>query len=189
VHSQDRRVSWGSRVPAVVAAAVLATLGAMYYFTYEPAPEVSVAWNGQLTWDQRTALERRHRLVRPRDQEGPTLSYDLLDTRTANIQTLVARPEVLDTGSIDRRQGTIPADAPYGVGWMWVGNRLPVLRSRGVVPAIVLACGLIVAYALAKEVLARRKRVLRLLAFLLGSRRPRFQNAGERLSDRRGIVP
>jgi hypothetical protein len=161
----------------------------MYYFTYEPAPQVSVAWDPQLTWDQRTAIERRHGLVRPRDQEGYALSYDLVDIRPANIQELLARPEVADTGIIDRRQGTIPADAPYGVGWMWMGNRLPVLRSRGVVPAIVLASTLVVVYALAKEILARRKRVLRLLAFLLGSRRPRFQNAGQRLADRRGILP
>jgi hypothetical protein len=189
VHSQDRRAPWGSRVAAIVAAAVLAALGAMYYFTYEPAPQVAVQWNKQSTWDQRMALERGHRLVRPRDQEGPTLTYDLVDVRIDNIQPLLARPEVVDIRGIDRRQATIPADAPYGVGWMWVGNRLPVLRSRGVVPAIVLACSLVVVYALTKEVRARRKRVLRLLAVLLGSRSPRFQDAGERLTDRRGVVP
>jgi hypothetical protein len=164
-------------------------LGVTYYFTYEPAPEISIRWREGVTWEQRTAIERRHGLRRIREQEEESWTYDLIDIRTSNIRALLEQHEVEDTGVVDRLNYTIPSDAPYGDGWMWVGNRLPVLRSHGVVPSIVLACSLALVYALVREIRARRKRVLRLVAFLLGSRRPRFHGTGERLAERGDVAP
>jgi hypothetical protein len=168
---------------------ILAILAVTYYFTYEPAPEISIRWREGVTWEQRTAIERQHGLRRTREQDEESWTYDLIDIRTSNIRSLLEQHEVEDTGVVDRLNYVIPSDAPYGEGWMWVGNRLPLLRSHGVVPTIIFACSATLLYALISEIRARRKRVLRLAAFLLGTRRPRFQGAGERLADHRGVVP
>ena len=59
------------------------------------------------------------------------------------------------------------------------------VRAYRLVPVVVAVCGLIIAYAVAKGIAARRKRALRLLAFVVGSRRPRFQQADRQRLDRR----
>jgi hypothetical protein len=125
-------------------------LGAAYYFSYEPAPAVSIQWREGTTWQRRAEIERQSGLVRSRDQDV-RITYDLVDTRASNIAALLARPEVVDTGDLDLHSHTVPADAPYGKGWMWIGNRLPIFRSQGVVPALVIACVLLIGGALARE--------------------------------------
>jgi hypothetical protein len=189
VHSNERSVSRTSRAAAGVAASILAAMGAAYHFTYEPAPEVAVRWQEGLTWDRRVDLERQFGLVRGRDVDEQTRTYDLVDIRTENIRALLEQPEIEDTGVIDRTTFTVPADARYGRGWMWVGNRWPAARKYRLVPVVLLACGAALAYGVANEIRARRKRVLRLLAFVLGSRRLRFEDTGERLADRGGPGP
>ena len=173
-----------SRAAALLAVVLLALLGGAYYFTYEPAPHVTIRWREGATFDRRLDVERWFGLVRARDREGRTVSYDLVDTRSANIRELLEQPEVEAAGYINDVTFTVPADVPYGRGWMWVGDRFPEARAYRVVPLIVVACGLVIAYAFVKEIAARRRRTLRLLAFLLGSRRPRFQGVGQPLPDR-----
>jgi hypothetical protein len=174
-----------SRAAALLAVVLLALLGGAYYFTYEPAPHVTVRWREGATFDRRVDVERWFGLVRARDREGRTVSYDLVDTRPANIQELLEQPEVEAAGDIDETTYAVPADVPYGRGGMWIGDRLPEARAYRVVPVVVALCGLVIAYAVAKAIASRRKRALRLLAFVLGSRRPRFQRADRQRLDRR----
>lgn len=142
------RASAKSRIAGLIAALVLALLGAAYYVTWERAPGVSVRWREGVTPDRRAALERSFRLARSRDPEGRTITYDILDIRSSNIAALLAQPEVEDTGYIDRRTNAVPANAPFGRGGMWIGTRLPVLRIYGVVPAIVVTSLIVLAWAL-----------------------------------------
>ena len=125
-------------------------LGAAYQFSYEPAPAISIQWREGTTWQRRAAIERQFRLVRSRDQDV-RITYDLVDTRASNIASLLSQPEVVDTGDLDLRSHAVPADAPYGRGWMWIGNRLPVLRVPGAVPALVIVCALVIGGALVTE--------------------------------------
>ena len=172
-----------SRMAAFVAAVVLVLLAGAYYFTYEPAPQVTISWRESTTFDRRGDVERWFGLVRERDREERTVTYDLVDTRRENINELLEQPEVEAVGYIDHVTNTIPADAPYGRGWMWIGDRLPEARVYRVVPVIIAVCCLVIAYAFAYEIAARRRRVLRLLAFIVGSPRPGFQSARQRLPD------
>ena len=173
------------RAAAVLAAIVLALLGGAYYFTWEPAPLVAIRWREGTTFDRRTEVERWFGLVRGRDLDGRAVTYDLVDTRPANIQELLEQPEVEDAGDIDEATYEVPADVPYGRGGMWIGDRLPEARAYRVVPVVVAVCVLVIAYAVGGAIAVRRKRALRLLAFVLGSRRPRFQRADRQGVDRR----
>lgn len=166
------------RAAAGLAAIVLALIGGTYYATRQPAPQVFVFWTDGVTPEQRAWVERRFGLVRVREAEQGALSYDLVDLHPSNIQDLLERPEVERTGYIDERTYSVRADIPYGEGVMWIGDRVPELRMFPLVPTVVAACVVVIAYALAREIVARRKRVRRLLAFLVGSRRPRFQSTG-----------
>ena len=173
-----------SRAAAIVAAVLLTLIGGAYYFTWEPAPLVAIRWRDGTTFDRRVEIERWFGLVRGRELEGRTVTYDLVDTRPANIQELLEQPEVEPAGNIDETTYAVPADVPYGSGGMWIGDRLPEARAYRVVPVVVAVCGLVIAYAVVKGIAARRKRALRLLAFLLGSRRPRFRRVDRRMVDR-----
>ena len=178
-----------ARAAGLLSAIVLAAFGVAYYFTYEPALEVAITWAEGATWERRMEVERRAGLVRPRDLTRGTVTYDLIDTRPENIRELLEQPEVEDGGVLDRRSYTVPADAPYGRGWMWVGNRWPVVRMYGLVPVIVTACGGVFLVALARELRARRLGVLRLLACLVRPRRAGVEDAGKRFADRGGVRP
>jgi hypothetical protein len=149
------RSSTVNRAAAVLAAAVLAVLAGGYYLTYEPAPSIDIRWRDGVSLERRAAVERRFRLVRPHDEEGRTVSYDLLDTSPGNIKSLLEQPEVEDSGRFDLRTHTVRPDAPYGTSWIWVGNRLPLLRIPGVTPAIAAACGGVLAFVLIRRALAR----------------------------------
>jgi hypothetical protein len=145
------RSTRGSRVAGLLAALVLASLGAAYYVTYERAPGVSIRWRDGVTAERRAALEREFRLAQGRNAEGRTITYDILDVRSANISALLEQPEVEDTGYIDRRTNTVPANAPFGRGGMWIGTRVPVLRTYGVIPAVVITSVLVLAWALIRN--------------------------------------
>ncbi len=114
---------------ALVAAALCALVAGTYYMTYEPAPLVRVRWREGVAAERRAELERRFLLVRPVPHEGRTMSYDLLDTSRSNVEALLRTSEVEDTDHINRSESTVPFDAPYGESWMWIGHRIPVLRS------------------------------------------------------------
>jgi hypothetical protein len=160
-----------TRLAAVIGAAVLTTMAAAYHFTYEPAPEIAVQWATHVTWDQRLAVEQRLRLVRPRRQREWTIVYDLVDTSEANIRVLAGLADIEHATTIDRRTMTIPADAPYGLGWMWIGNRLPLLRRQGVVPILIGLSGVALAHGLAGELRTRATRVRRATAAVVRARR------------------
>jgi hypothetical protein len=157
VPSPPRHATKANRIAAAIAATVLIALGGAYYFSCEPAPAVPIRWRDDMTWQRRAEIERRFGLVQSRDQDV-RITYDLTDTRPSNIAALLEQPEVLDTGDLDLRSHTVPADAPYGRGWMWVGSRLPVLRIRGAVPALVIASALVIGGWLVKELGLLRSR-------------------------------
>jgi hypothetical protein len=191
MRSHARAVSTKARAAALTAAAVLALLGAAYYFTYEPAPQVTIRWREGVTSERRADVERRFGLVRARDPEGRAVAYDLVDTRPENVEELLEQPEVDDSGYAGG-PAYVSADLRYGRGGTWIGDRhvtSPELRIFRVVPVIVTACGLVIAYTLGRQMAARRHRIRRLLAFIVGSRRPRFRSAGARLGDRGGGRP
>jgi len=178
-----------SRAAARLAAVLLAVLGAAYYFTWEPAPVVGIRWREGTTLERRAYVERWFGLARARDHAGRAVTYDLVDTRPANIRELLEQPELETVGYMDGVTFTVPADAPYGRGGMWIGDRLPEARANRVVPVIVAVCALVIAYAVVRQIAARRRRTLRLLAFLVGTRRPRFQRAAAPLADSSGEQP
>ena len=140
---------------AAAAACLLAALGLAYYFTVVPAPVINVRWREDVTAERRAVLERRFLLVRPRESEGRTVRYDLLDTSTRNLAALVDEPDVDDTTVINRLARTIPFDYRYGEGWTWVAHRVPVLRVLGVVEGLVVASVVIVLGGVSRRVVAQ----------------------------------
>ena len=141
---------------AALAAAILAVLAVAYYLTYEPAPSVDIQFADSLDDERKMAVARRFRLVNGTNPGGSG-SYDLIDTRPSNIRELLQQPEIAATGQIDRDTFTVRPDAPYGRGWMWIGNRLPVLRTPGVVPAIIVACLLVASYPAWRRLVRRNR--------------------------------
>ena len=119
-----------ARIATALAIGALASVGATYYLTYEPAPSVRVRWRQDVTPAGRTQLERTFLLTNRGAHEGSTriFQYDLLDTSRSNLEALVTHPAVEDTDDIDRVNYAMRADCPYGESWMWVGHRIPILR-------------------------------------------------------------
>lgn len=162
-------------------------LAAVYWYTYEPAFEVTIRWREGVAWTRRVELERRFGLVERRNHERRSRTYDLIDTRPGNIRALAGQPEVEDSGIIDTRTFTVPPDAPYGRGWMWAGDRWPVVRQYRLLPLVVLACGLTIACAARREMRARGGPGLRLLAAAVAAGRRRVDGAGQRVADSGGV--
>lgn len=131
-------------------------LGVAYYLTYEPAFEVAIRWREGTTWQRRAQIERQFGLAEARNLADWTVWYDLIDTRPATIRALASQPEVAGFEGVNLDTFAVPPDAPYGKGWMWIGPRLPVLRHRGVVPGVIVACALAIAWAVAGEARAHR---------------------------------
>src|SRR5262245_29933068 len=134
----------------IVATCLLLTLAVTYHFTYEPAPRIAIRWAADIQPARRQRLERRFTLVSPASDRD-RIEYDLLDTSRANIEALVREPDVADTDRVSRGGFTVPLDVPYGTSWMWAANRIPVLRTPGVIPAVVILCVAAIAAALARE--------------------------------------
>ena len=149
------------RVMGIVAGCVLVALGIAYYFTYEPAPRIAIRWPADIQPARRQALERRFLLVDPA-ADRDRIEYDLLDTSRENLEALVREPDVADTDRVSREGFTVPLDVPYGTRWMWLAHRTPVLRTPGVIPAIVALCVAVFAGTLASELRGRiRRRLIR----------------------------
>lgn len=141
------RASRRAHIAVAAPASVLLALGVAYYLTYEPAPEIGIAWRLGITTDERRAHERRFRLVNREVVQG-RMRYDLLDPRKENIEALVAEPDVEDTDGIDRDTVDLPLEYRYGESWMWVADRVPVLRTPGVVTSIIVTCVVVLAVGL-----------------------------------------
>lgn len=108
----------------------LVSLRTAYNLTREPAPGIRVRWRDGTSSSQRAWLEWKYRLEGRSAPQGLSYSYVLMDTRTANIRALVTDPEVSDTDDIDRERFAIPWEtANESRQFMWVADRLPVLRQ------------------------------------------------------------
>jgi hypothetical protein len=134
---------------------MLVALVVTYYFTYEPAPRIAIRWAADIQPARRQQLERRFLLVRPAAADRDRIEYDLLDTSRTNIEALVREPDVADTDRVSRDGFTVPLDVPYGTSWMWAANRIPVFRTPGVIPAVVILCVAAITAALARELRRR----------------------------------
>ena len=148
---------WIARTAAVISSAVLLGLGAAYYLTYEPAPEIRILWRAGLESERQAELERRFLLVNPLPFED-RLTYDLLDTSRENVRALVQEGDIRDTDRVDRVGFTIPPDIPYGASWMWIAHRLPVLRTPGAIEGIVASFSVVLAVSAAALMKTRRTR-------------------------------
>ena len=148
------------RAAGIVATCMLVALAVTYYFTYEPAPRIAIRWAADIQPARRQQLERRFLLVNPA-ADRDRIEYDLLDTSRSNIEALVREPDVADTDRVSRDGFTVPLDVPYGASWMWAANRIPVLRTRGVIPAVLILCVAAIAVALARELRGRIGRATR----------------------------
>jgi len=148
------------RVAGVIAACILVSLGAAYYFTYEPAPRIAIRWPTEIEPERRLELERRFLLVNPA-VEGDRVEYDLLDTSRSNVEALVREPDVFDTDRVSREHFVLPLDVPYGTSWMWIAHRTPMLRIRGVVGILVAVCAAAIAIWLGGELRRFRRRTVR----------------------------
>ena len=118
----------------------LALYGLAYWLTYEPAPRIRVLWRESVTAERRAALERKYRLLHPRDRlvEG-SVAYDLLDTSRSNVKALVEDPAVADTNDIEQHTYIVRFEADYGSEWMWIADRTPGLRDERVRTFVVVA--------------------------------------------------
>lgn len=108
----------------------LVSLRTAYNLTREPAPGIRVRWRDGTASARRTWLEWTYRLEEPSAPQGLSYSYVLMDTRTTNIRALVKDPDVADTDDIDRAKFEIPWEtANESRRFMWVADRIPVLRQ------------------------------------------------------------
>ena len=126
----SRKVAWWA---TVVGLGGLAALAVAYWFTYEPAPGVRVSWRPGTTLEQQAALERKYMLSNRRaPTSSGSLAYDLLDTTHSNVDALLKDPAVVDTNDIDDQWARVRFGTAYGDDWMWIADRTPPLRYRGV---------------------------------------------------------
>jgi hypothetical protein len=146
------------RIAAALSGAILLAMGTAYYLTYEPAPQIYVQWRRGITQEYQASLERRFLLVNP-VLRGDRIRYDLLDIRRENIEALIKTPDVAETDSLDRVRYTLPVDFTYGESTMWIGHRLPVLRTPGVAAGLVLICAATLGINASARVRAARRRV------------------------------
>ena len=116
----------------LIGLAGLVSLRMVYILTREPAPGIRVRWRDGTSSPRRTWLEWKYRLEQRSAPQGLSYAYVLMDTRTANIRALVTDPEVSDTDDIDRARFAIPWEtANESRQFMWIADRLPVLRQPG----------------------------------------------------------
>ena len=76
-----------------------------------PGAVVHVRWQEAVDQATRRSIEGRFHLERGTPEDGRTWRYDLRDTSSANIRSLVNDPAVADTHHLDRRALTLSADA------------------------------------------------------------------------------
>lgn len=84
-----------------------------------------------------------------------SLAYDLLDTTHSNIEALLKDPAVVDTNDIDDQWARVRLGTAYGDDWMWIADRTPPLRSRGVQRAVIVTLAVTAAFGL-RGLLRRR---------------------------------
>ena len=121
----------------------LVSMRIAYDLTYEPAPAVRVEWRKDLPAWRRTLLEGWYRLGDPQAPHGNSYAYELFDTRQGNIRSLVTDRYVVGTGDIDRANFAVPwASLQESDRFMWIADRIPLLRFPLVRDGIILALAL-----------------------------------------------
>jgi hypothetical protein len=138
-------------------AALLLLTGGVRWLTTEPAPYVRVRWSVDVTAAERTARERQYLLVNPREINGPSIGYDLLDTSRRNIAALVGDPAAADTNDIDRSRFVISVDADEGRAWIWLASRLPGLRHERLREVLALGLLAMTVVCWSAEIVARQR--------------------------------
>ena len=82
---------------------VTAVASATLSLTWPVAPvDIHVRWTTSVTEVQRLELERRFGLINGQQSEGTTWAYQLTDTSTANIRSLIQDERVDDTEHLNR---------------------------------------------------------------------------------------
>lgn len=139
-------IRWVKGLGAVGLVGLMA-LASGYYLTSEPAPEIRILWRSGLPTERRAELEDRFRLVN-RKVYDDRFSYDLLDTRPANVRLIVGERDIADTDRVDREGATIPPNIQRGESRMWLAHRMPGLRDARVqwTLIVVLATMVIIAF-------------------------------------------
>jgi hypothetical protein len=105
IMSVVQRARW-PRALALLAAASVVVAGvvwALLSFLWPVTPvHVHVRWKPDVTDSQRVELERRFQLAEPSHRDGSSWEYQLADTSTANIRTIVQDGRVDDTEHLNR---------------------------------------------------------------------------------------
>ena len=104
--------------------------------TGAPAPNIEVHWDASVSESARERLERRFQLVNRSSTPDVTGSYDLVDTSASNIAALLAQPGVAATTFLDAQTFSVSPDAPQGIVRTWIGDRIPVIKRRGVMQTV-----------------------------------------------------
>ena len=102
------------RVLTVLVAIVVSYLS-VWFISYPitpRGPRVGIRWTQSLEDNERQHLEEELGLVRGRQRDGRTWSYELLNSDEEQIKSLLANPAVEDTHGIDRGSLTPPPRPP-----------------------------------------------------------------------------
>ena len=112
------------------------------------APNISVSWIPSVSESAREQLERQFQLEKRGYNEGATWSYDLVDTSSENIAVLLAEPSIVTTTFLDSQTFSVALDAPQGVTRTWLGDRIPILKRRGVMQTVGVVLVILIATSL-----------------------------------------
>ena len=97
-----------SRVLSIAAwIALTLAVSAIAYGYVRPQPRVNLRWSPEVDDRQRARLETQFHLTQREFKEGRTWSYQIADTTSTNVETLVTHPSVEDTHGIDRNVYTV----------------------------------------------------------------------------------
>ena len=122
---------------SAVALGLLALLWLIHTATTGPAAVLAIRWQPGVTGDARRAFEREHLLIHSERRGEVNWVYDLLDTSSGNIKSIVTDPRVADTGSVNRETFEV-SDAPSDTASTSLLARIPVVRNPSVLGNLVL---------------------------------------------------
>ena len=163
----QRWLVWSARLSALAVAVIFATLAA----TRDVAPRVTVEWDADTA--ERDHLERRFQLTERQPRPDGSYEYDLVDTSSSNIRSLVSDRQVRVVGGIDTNAFRPVPNGPIGTRRIWLADRLPILKEPFVVPWILVTLVAIIFLGLGLQLASH----VRPVAFLHSRIQP--INAGE----------
>ncbi|MEW5984254.1 MAG: hypothetical protein AB1806_18030 [Acidobacteriota bacterium] len=133
---------------AVAGVLWLAVVGILWKGTHDIAPSIHVRWKPRTTVAGREDAERTLGLARAEFLGEHTWAYDLLDSTSENIERIVKHRLVEDTQDLDRQRFVLGPNTQLGTTRRWIGDRLPILRSRSLVENVSRIAGALVALGL-----------------------------------------